>query len=41
MVSYEIAMGMSTIPILLLAGNVTLNTIVRQQQNRALERAHA
>ena len=31
MVSYEIAMGMSTIPILLLAGNVTLTSIVRQQ----------
>ncbi len=32
MISYEIAFGMSTIPVLLLAGNVTLNTIVRQQQ---------
>ena len=31
MISYEIAMGMSTIPVLLLAGNVTLNTIVTQQ----------
>lgn len=31
MVSYEISMGMSTIPVLLLAGNVTLNTIVTQQ----------
>ncbi len=31
MVSYEIAMGMSTIPVLLLAGNVTLSTIVAQQ----------
>src|SRR3569623_3203816 len=31
MVSYEIAMGMSTLPVLLLAGNVTLNSIVRQQ----------
>ena len=31
MVSYEIAMGMSTIPILLLAGNVSLNTIIAQQ----------
>ncbi len=31
MVSYEIAMGMSTIPILLLAGNVSLTTIVQQQ----------
>jgi NADH-quinone oxidoreductase subunit H len=31
MVSYEIAMGMSTIPVLLLAGNVTLSVIVRQQ----------
>ena len=32
MVSYEIALGMSTIPVLLLAGNVTLSAIVRQQQ---------
>ena len=31
MVSYEIAMGMSTIPVLLLAGNVALNDIVLQQ----------
>lgn len=31
MVSYEIAMGMSTIPILLLAGNVSLTAIVAQQ----------
>ncbi len=31
MVSYEIAMGMSTIPILLLAGNVSLTAIVHQQ----------
>jgi NADH-quinone oxidoreductase subunit H len=31
MVSYEIAMGMSLIPVLLLAGNVTLNEIVDQQ----------
>ncbi len=31
MISYEIAMGMSTIPVLLLAGNVTLNKIVDQQ----------
>src|SRR5262249_59850598 len=31
MVSYEIAMGMSTIPVLLLAGNVSLNQIVQQQ----------
>ena len=31
MISYEISMGMSTIPVLLLAGNVTLNTIVTQQ----------
>src|SRR4029450_5320420 len=32
-VSYEIAMGMSLIPVLLLAGNVTLNDIVDQQAN--------
>jgi NADH-quinone oxidoreductase subunit H len=31
MISYEISMGMSTIPVLLLAGNVTLNAIVNQQ----------
>jgi NADH-quinone oxidoreductase subunit H len=32
MVSYEIAMGMSTIPVLLLAGDVSLSTIIRQQE---------
>src|SRR5438445_6633031 len=31
MVSYEISMGMSTIPVLLLAGNVALNSIINQQ----------
>ena len=31
MVSYEIALGMSTIPVLLLAGNVSLSHIVNQQ----------
>lgn len=31
MVSYEISLGMSLIPVLLLAGNVTLNSIVNQQ----------
>jgi NADH-quinone oxidoreductase subunit H len=31
MISYEIAMGMSTIPVLLLAGNVSLSHIVNQQ----------
>ena len=31
MISYEIAMGMSLIPVLLLAGNVTLRSIVNQQ----------
>jgi NADH-quinone oxidoreductase subunit H len=31
MVSYEIAMGMSTIPVLILAGNVALDDIVAQQ----------
>ena len=31
MVSYEIAMGMSLIPVLLLSGNVTLGDIVNQQ----------
>jgi NADH-quinone oxidoreductase subunit H len=33
MVSYEISMGMSTIPILLLAGNVTMGAIIAQQQH--------
>jgi NADH-quinone oxidoreductase subunit H len=32
MISYEIAMGLSTIPVVMLAGNVTLSAIVRQQQ---------
>jgi NADH-quinone oxidoreductase subunit H len=36
MVSYEIAMGMSLIPVLLLAGNVTLNDIVNQQSGMHL-----
>jgi NADH-quinone oxidoreductase subunit H len=31
MISYEISMGMSTIPVLLLAGNVSLNAIITQQ----------
>ncbi|MBM4193603.1 MAG: NADH-quinone oxidoreductase subunit NuoH [Gemmatimonadetes bacterium] len=31
MVSYEIAMGMSTVCVLLLAGNVSLNEVVQQQ----------
>jgi NADH-quinone oxidoreductase subunit H len=31
MISYEIAMGMSTIPVLLLSGNVTTSRIVNQQ----------
>jgi NADH-quinone oxidoreductase subunit H len=31
MVSYEISMGLSTIPVLLLAGNVALNDVVAQQ----------
>ncbi|WP_309669407.1 NADH-quinone oxidoreductase subunit NuoH [Gemmatimonas sp.] len=33
MISYEIAMGMSTIPVILLAGNVSLTTIVQQQSH--------
>jgi NADH-quinone oxidoreductase subunit H len=33
MISYEIAMGMSTVAVLLLAGNVRLSEIVIQQQN--------
>src|SRR5205085_8385 len=35
MISYEIAMGLSTIPVLLLAGNVSLNQIVQQQASSA------
>jgi NADH-quinone oxidoreductase subunit H len=31
MISYEISMGMSTIPVLILAGNVSLSQIVEQQ----------
>ncbi|MEJ7758932.1 MAG: NADH-quinone oxidoreductase subunit NuoH [Gemmatimonadaceae bacterium] len=31
MISYEISLGMSTIPVLLLAGNVTLGSIITQQ----------
>jgi len=31
MISYEIAMGMSIIPVLLLAGNVSLNQVIQQQ----------
>ena len=31
LVSYELAMGLSTIPVLLLAGNVTFNQIIAQQ----------
>ncbi|HEY3286686.1 MAG TPA: NADH-quinone oxidoreductase subunit NuoH [Gemmatimonadaceae bacterium] len=34
MISYEIAMGMSTVCVLLLAGNVNLNEIVAQQQGQ-------
>jgi NADH-quinone oxidoreductase subunit H len=33
MISYEIAMGLSTIPVVMLAGNVTLSSIVSQQQH--------
>jgi NADH-quinone oxidoreductase subunit H len=32
MISYEISMGLSIIPVLLLAGNVTMDGIIRQQQ---------
>jgi NADH-quinone oxidoreductase subunit H len=35
MISYEIAMGMATIPVLLLAGNVSLNVIVQRQASVA------
>ncbi|MEO6778282.1 MAG: NADH-quinone oxidoreductase subunit NuoH [Gemmatimonadaceae bacterium] len=33
MVSYEVALGMSTIPVILLAGNVTMSQIIRQQSH--------
>ncbi|MSR22942.1 MAG: NADH-quinone oxidoreductase subunit NuoH [Gemmatimonadetes bacterium] len=33
MVSYEVALGLSLIPVLILAGNVTLTEIVHQQQS--------
>ena len=36
MISYEISMGMSTIPVLILAGNVSLSQIVAQQAGRGL-----
>src|ERR671939_1886661 len=36
MISYEIAMGMSTIPVLILAGNVSLSQVVNQQAGAAL-----
>ena len=36
MISYEISMGMSTIPVLILAGNVSLSQIVEQQGGRGL-----
>jgi NADH-quinone oxidoreductase subunit H len=36
MISYEVAMGMSTIPVLILAGNVSLSRIVAQQGGRGL-----
>src|SRR6185295_13279525 len=32
MISYEVAMGMSLIPVLLLTGNVTFQQIIRDQQ---------
>ena len=35
MISYEIAMGMSTVAVLLLAGNVTLSQVIAQQQRGA------
>jgi len=35
MISYEIAMGMSTVAVLLLAGNVTLSQVITEQQQGA------
>jgi NADH-quinone oxidoreductase subunit H len=37
MISYEIAMGMSTVAVLLLAGNVTLTQVVARQQGSILQ----
>jgi NADH-quinone oxidoreductase subunit H len=36
MVSYEVALGLSLVPVLMLAGNVTLPTVVAQQQTLGL-----
>ncbi len=36
MISYEIAMGMSTVAVLLLAGNVTLTEVIARQQTSVL-----
>jgi NADH-quinone oxidoreductase subunit H len=36
MISYEIAMGMATIPVVIIAGNVSLSQIVDQQGGRGL-----
>jgi NADH-quinone oxidoreductase subunit H len=36
MISYEISMGMATIPVLILAGNVSMSSIVDQQAGRGL-----
>ena len=36
MISYEIALGMSTVAVLLLAGNVTLSEVVARQQRERL-----
>jgi NADH-quinone oxidoreductase subunit H len=37
MISYEIAMGMSTVAVLLLSGNVTLSEVVAKQQGSLLQ----
>jgi len=37
MISYEIALGMSTVAVLLLAGNVTLSDVVAKQQGSILQ----
>jgi NADH-quinone oxidoreductase subunit H len=36
MISYEISLGMSTIPVIILAGNVSLNQVVQQQAGGGL-----
>ena len=41
MISYEVAMGLSLIPVLLMSGNVSFAAIIRDQQAGPLVRAAA